>query len=111
MGNSSRKPSYPKLKKLNELLKEVVIKVVIDYSSQEILDIQTAVHKMLERLVTRVNKRGMFKISRIVPCGSMAEQTAAQKFDCEEGMYTEFDFLANLDYSPNIICRDHHCGH
>ena len=52
----------------------------------------------------------MFKISRIVPCGSMAEQTAVLKFDDETDMHTEFDFLANLDYSLNIICRDNRCG-
>ena len=115
MGNSSRKHSYPKLNnlkkiKLNEILNEVVTKAAIDYSSQEILDIQTAVHTMLEKIVTRVNKRGRFKISRIVPCGSMAEQTAVLKFNYKKEMYTEFDFLANLAYSPNILCRDHGCG-
>ena len=83
--------------------------MAIDYSNPEILHIQTAVRTMVERVVTRVNERGRFKIPRIVPCGSMAEQTAVLKFNYEEGMYTEFDFLANLDYSPNIICRDHHC--
>ena len=106
---------YPKLddtrtNKLNKLLDEVVTKVSIDYGNQEIRDIQTAVHTMLERVVTRVNERGMFKISQIVPCGSMTERTTVLKFDYEKEMYTEFDFLANLEYSPNIICRDHGCG-
>ena len=106
---------YPKLddtrtKKLNKLLDEVVTKVSIDYGNQEIRDIQTAVHTMLERVVTRVNERGMFKISRIVPCGSMVERTTVLKFDYEKEIYTEFDFLANLEYSPNIIFRDHGCG-
>ena len=105
---------YPKLddtrtNKLNKLLDELVTKASIDYGNQEIRDIQTAVHTVLERVVTRVNERGMFKISRIVPCGSMAEQTAVLKFDYEKEMYTEFDFLANLEYSPNIICRYHDC--
>ena len=106
---------YPKLddtrtNKLNKLLDEVVTKVSIDYGNQEIRDIQTAVHTMLERIVTRVNERGTFKISRIVPCGSMVEQTAVLKFDDENDLYTEFDFLANLDFSPDIICCDHGCG-
>ena len=106
---------YPKLddtrtNKLNKLLDKVVTKASIDYGNQEIRDIQTAVHTMLERVVTRVNERGMFKISRIVPCGSMVEQTAVLKFDYEKEMYTEFDFLGNLEYSPNIICLDHGCG-
>ena len=51
-----------------------------NYSKQEILDIKAAVHTMLERVVARVNERGLFKISRIEPCGSMAEQTAVLKF-------------------------------
>ena len=113
MGNCFRKPSNPKLnnsKKANEILEELFTKASIDYSNPEILHIQTAVHTMVERIVTRVNERGRFKISRIVPCGSMAEQTAVLKFHYKNEMYTEFDFLANLDYSPNIICRDHHCG-
>ena len=93
---------------LNEMLEQVNTRSSIDYRNEEIKDIKTAVRTMLERIVTRVNKRGMFKISRIVPCGSMAEQTAVLKFNYKK-MYTEFDFLANLEYSPNIICRDHGC--
>ena len=115
MGNCFRKPSYPKLNysrkaKLNEILEELFTKVAIVYSNPEILHLKTAVRTMVERIVTRVNERGRFKIARIVPCGSMAEQTAVLKFDYENEMYTEFDFLADLDYSPNIICRDHGCG-
>ena len=106
---------YPKLddtrtNKLNQLLDEVVSRASIDYANQEIRDIQTAVHTVLERVVTRVNKREMFKIPRIVPCGSMVERTTVLKFDIKKEMYKEFDFLANLDYSPNILCRDHRCG-
>ena len=106
---------YPKLddtktNKLNKLLNEVVTKASIDYGNQEIRDIQTAVHTVLERIVTRVNERRIFKISRIVPCGSMVERTTVLKFNICNEMYTEFDFLANLEYSPNIICRDHNCG-
>ena len=106
---------YPKLydtrtNKLNKLLDEVVTRASIGHGIQEIRDIQTAVHTVLEKVVTRVNKRGRFKISRIVPCGSMVERTTVLKFDYKIGMYTEFDFLANLDYSPNIICRDNDCG-
>ena len=116
MGNCFRKPSNPKPNyseqaKLNEfILEEVNTRASIDYGNQEIQDIQTAVHIMLDRVVTRVNARGMFKISRIVPCGSMVERTTVLKFKKYNEMYTEFDFLANLDYSPNIICLDHGCG-
>ena len=95
---------------LNEMLEQVNTRSSIDYYNEERKDIKIAVRTMLERVVTRVNERGTFKISRIVPCGSMAEQTAVLKFVYENEMYTEFDFLANLDYSPNIICRDNRCG-
>ena len=107
---------YPKLddtktNKLNQLLDKVVTRASIDYGNQEIRDIQTAVHIMLDRVVTRVNERGMFKISRIEPCGSMRECTAGWKYyRITHKCYTEFDFLANLDYSPNILCLDHGCG-
>ena len=95
---------------LNEMLEQVNTRSSIDNCNEERKDIKTAVHTMLERIVTRVNERGMFKISRIVPCGSMVERTAVLKVNKYNEMYTEFDFLANLDYSPNIISRDHGCG-
>ena len=94
--------------KLNQIFEEISSKFSIDYSNQEIQDIQTAVHTMLKRVVTRINKRRLFKISRIQPCGSMAEQTAAWKYDKETGeRYTEFDFLAVLDGDPK---HDLNCG-
>ena len=107
---------YPELddtrtNKLNKLLDEVVTKASIDYGNQEIRDIQTAVRTMLERVVTRVNERGMFKISRTEPCGSMRERTAVWKYYLNRHeRYTEFDFLAVLDYYTHILCRDHGCG-
>ena len=116
MGNCFRKPPNPKPNyseqaKLNDfILEEVNTRASIDHGNQEIRDIQTALHTVLERIVTRVNERRIFKISRIVPCGSMVERTTVLKFNICNEMYTEFDFLANLEYSPNIICRDHGCG-
>ena len=106
---------YPELDetkktKLNTLFEEIVTKVSIDYNNQEIQDIQTAVHTMLRRVVTRVNERGIFTISCIQPCGSMAEKTAIWKYKTGAGeIYTEFDFLAVLDGSPETIL-DHDCG-
>ena len=106
---------YPKLddtrtNMLNKLLDEIVTKASIDYGNQEIRDIQTAVHTVLERVVTRVNERGIIKISRIEPCGSMRERTAVWKYYYTHECYTEFDFLAVLKYSSDILCRDHGCG-
>ena len=94
--------------KLNEIFEEVHSKVSIDYSiNQEILDIQAAVRMMLERVVARVNGRGRFNISRIQPCGSMAEGMAVWKYDegQRENRYTEADFLAVLADSPVLTRR------
>ena len=111
----SQQLCYPELvkttkNKLNNLLEEVNTKVSIDYSNQEIRDVQAAVYIMLERVVERVNKRGMFKICRIEPCGSTVEQTSVWKYYRGRGeRHTEFDFLAVLDCFPVIICRDNEC--
>lgn len=70
MGHMCGKPLYSKLKqghknKLNMLLEEAVTQASIDYSNKEIQDIQTAIHTILKRVVTRLNDRGIFKVSRI----------------------------------------------
>ena len=87
--------------------------VVVHYNVQgrlELLDIQKAVHAMLTRVVGMINERKVFKVSRIVPCGSKAEDTAVWKYGETNGeRYTESDFLAILDCSPEIIQRDHGC--
>ena len=111
---SNSKLQYPELDearkaRLNEILEEIHTKASIDYTLQEMKDIQTAVHKMLERVVERVNKRGLFKISRIVPAGSMVEQTAVWKYRRGE-VHTEFDYLGVLDCPRDSIHRDQECG-
>ena len=94
-GGVSHTRPYPELdeakkSKLNGLFEEIVSKVSVDYSNHEIRDIKAAVHTMLDRVVTRVNERGLFNFSRIKPCGSMAEQTAVWKFDRRTGeIFTE----------------------
>ena len=104
---------YPELDetkrtKLDTIFEEVLTKESIDYNDKEIRDIQSAVNTMLNRIVTRVNKRGLFKITRIQPCGSMAEQTSSWKYDKEtNARYTEFDFLAILEaeFEYNSECE------
>ena len=110
--NCKTKLDKTKINKLNGLFEEVNTKMSNkDHNNPEILDIQTAVHTMLERIVTRVNQRGIFKITHMQPCGSMVEKTAVWKYSKRIGeRYTEFDFLANLAYSVQIICRDQGCG-
>ena len=113
---SNSKLQYPELDearkaKLNEILEEIHTKASIDYSLQEMKDIQTAVRTMLERVVERVNKRGLFKISRIVPVGSMVEKTAVWKYNYLSGeIHTEFDYLGVLDCPRDILHRDQKCG-
>ena len=94
--------------KLDTIFEEVLTKESIDYDDKEIRDIQSAVNTMLNRVVTRVNKRGLFKISRIQSCGSMTEQTSSWKYDKEtNARYTEFDFLAILEaeFEYNSECE------
>ena len=90
--------------KLNELFDEIDKKASIDYSNKEIKDIKTAVHTMLARIAGRVNKRRRFTIAGIRACGSMAEQSSVWKYGEQTGeRYTEFDFLAELEFSMLII--------
>ena len=99
---------YPE--RLNELLEDVNTKASIDYNNPEIQDIKQAVCRMLKRIKDRVNERGVFEISRIEPCGSMAEKTAAWKYSRQtRERNTEFDFLAVLAHSPDIVRRNHGC--
>ena len=74
-------------------------------------DIQFAVRAMLDRVATRVHEREVFKISRIVPCGSMVEQTGVWKYDKKTGeRHTEFDFLAVLNKYSRFIRFGNGCG-
>lgn len=90
--------------KLNILLEELAAKVAINYNDDEFKDIQAAMHTILERVVARVNERGVFSICRIQLCGSMAEKTAVWKDDC---VPLEFDFLAVLKNSVEQLCGFH----
>ena len=106
---------YPELDetkrtKLDTIFEEVLTKESIDYNDKEIRDIQSAVNTMLNRIVIRVNKRGLFKISMIQLCGSMAEQTSSWKYDkYTNERYTEFDFLATLEGNVQYTCSSK-CG-
>ena len=102
---------------LNNFFEEILKTSSVDYSCNEIEDIQSAVLEMLERIAVKINERGLFNISRIEPCGSMAEKAALWKTYTEEdtendtenyGMetvsekYLEFDFLAVLAKTDDI---------
>ena len=100
-------------KKLESFFQHIILNAPLDYTSQEIEDIQYAIHEMLERIMTRVNNRGVLNITRIVPTGSMSEKTATWKYDKDEKEpYLEFDNLAVLkasvrqyeDYSAYSRC-------
>ena len=97
-------------KRLNDLCDTIAKSASIDYNNNEIKDIQTALDTVLETIKTRVNERGVFKIARIQPGGSMAEKTSIWKYhwdlDSNGGVtascnhnrpFLEFDYLAVLN--------------
>ena len=114
---------WPRQKdKLNILFEEIVPKVEVDYGNTEMQDIHIAVKKLLMKGVDRINGRGIFSISRIAPCGSMAEKTAvwrtrnksletltpadfqtALPSSDTRNMYIEFDYVAIMDGSMETI--------
>ena len=67
--------------KLKETFDNIITRVGIDFTNQEIQAIQAAIHGLLERVVAGVNKRGIFSVARIQPAGSMADKTAIWKYD------------------------------
>ena len=85
----------------------IISNAAIDFTKDEMKDIQAAMKTMLERIRTRVNRRGIFNIASVVPAGSMCEQTSLWKFDVQtfdvlnddddRQYYIEFDFLAPLN--------------
>ena len=93
--------NYPSLRneqreKLEEFYRYIVSNASVDFSKQEINDIENAVHTMFERIRSRVNERGIFKIARTLSSGSMNEKTSLWKY-YEGDPYLEFDNLAVLE--------------
>ena len=95
--------------RLNTFFEEILKTSSVDYGDKEIEDIQTAVLELLERIVGKINERGLFNISRIEPCGSMAEKTTLWKTldkdkvkETTTEKYLEFDFLAILEKTSDI---------
>ena len=94
---------------MNSFFEDILKTSSVDYSCNEIEDIQSAVLEMLERIAVKINERGLFNISRIEPCGSMAEKAALWKtkdpFYVKGTIpekYLEFDFLAVLAKTDDI---------
>ena len=96
--------------KLNYFLDRMITTVSIDYSDAEIKDLQSAVSEILERLAIRVTERGILKIKRVQPCGSMFERTGVWKLDAPTNeVYTEFDYLAMLEGSVDTETSSRLC--
>ena len=87
---------------LNSIFREIATKVGIDFNNPEFQDIRSALSEMMERIKTRINERGVFHISRLEPCGSMAEKTAMWKARLKKQTYIEFDFLAVLQATCDL---------
>ena len=101
---------------MNSFFEDILKTSSVDYSCNEIEDIQTAVLEMMERIAVKINERGLFNISRIEPCGSMAEKAALWKtndMNIANGTisekYLEFDFLAVLVKTDDIKLPMHDC--
>ena len=62
---SNQTPRPEQKQKLNELFDNIHTKDSIDFTNQEVRDIQSAVHRMLERVVARVDVCGIFSITHI----------------------------------------------
>ena len=71
--NSNNLNSVQK-QKLNKFFGNIADKASIDYTNPEFLDIHTAVEKYLQIAVSKINRRDIFRVARIQPCGSMAEK-------------------------------------
>ena len=114
MGNVFGKNPYHSLntnqkENLQAFLSEIVDKDSINYTNQEVKDINTAMYTMLKTVAKRVNDRGVFNVSKIQPCGSMAEQTSLWKMCKKIGEPAiEFDFLAVLN-EPLVQVPNHSC--
>ena len=89
---------------MKQFFQHIIANAAVDYTNPEIQDIQTAMDTMLERITTRVNSRGIFKIARIVRGGSMSGKTSLWKIE-DSNHYLEFDFLAALENAVKD-CKD-----
>ena len=103
--------------KLNILFENIVENASVDYAKREVLDIQAAVKRVLEKVTMRMNHRGIYKISSVQPCGSMTEKMSVIKTatarplnytKTKSDRYIEFDFLAVLE-KPCKIKSDIAC--
>ena len=88
------------MRKLDSLFDNIVTKAAIDFSDKTIQDFQVSVLNMLNRARMFINQKNYrnLKISKIVPCGSMAEKKCIWKLsDIVPGLtFIECDFLAVL---------------
>ena len=104
---------------------DIVNNISLDFNNKEIKDIVSAVRELVQRYVEHIDERGIFKITRILPCGSMEEKSSLWKaykpnliiYNSEKYLepdkereaaideipYIEFDFLAILQ--KNSICK------
>lgn len=88
--------------KFNTACNILLNNVAVDFDKQEVKDIQDAVLEMLTRIQDGLNKRGLFKVSRLLPVGSMRERTGllygtnSYLYPVVVRWYLEFDFLAVL---------------
>ena len=102
----NKDPHPGQKQRLMDAYNRLIEEVSVDVTNQEIKDIQTATNAMLQRVVDRVNARGVFSVARIIPTGSMMDKTALWKYDKENAEHSlKFDYLAVLKNSLAYFCR------
>ena len=115
MGNTPGKKITGKQRKtLNSYFTDIVNTAPIDFQSVEPNDIYSAVCILLGRAATRITERGIFRISHLQQCGSVAENSTNWKYDRQTSEpFTEFDFLAVLNKSfsvtDDLLDTGRHC--
>ncbi|XP_060071512.1 uncharacterized protein LOC132551389 [Ylistrum balloti] len=91
---------------MERLVSEIQDNLFVDFNSPEILEIRTAVETLLGHLSGSLKKtHPFFEVSKIVACGSMAEETRNWKYS--DGYYiVEFDYLAQLKFPSTFTLQD-----
>lgn len=100
---------------LRAFFDDIVCGASVDQSCPELQDIKSALTELLHRYSADMSERTICRVSRLYPCGSMVEKTALWKTNAEiyhankcyrrkyAKTYIEFDILAVLDASQNIV--------
>ncbi|XP_033750088.1 uncharacterized protein LOC117334518 [Pecten maximus] len=92
---------------MERFVSEIQYNLFVDFKSQEIFEMKNAVETLLNNLAGSLRKtHPFFDVSRIVACGSMAEETRNWRRSDDGHYIIEFDYLAHLKYPPKFTLED-----